>query len=92
MRENRICQREELISSCRTLLACCQNQPSIDKSCPIRPNGHSFPKRGNSYVGPGQRIPRCQYESQTTREALLGEKVIMKGMYFGIVFTNEVAV
>lgn len=73
----------------------CQIQTRVDEACPPGPRGHSFTtqvqnKWGKQIVGPGQCIPSGQYESPDSGN--IGYKMIMRGMYFGIVLTNEVAV
>lgn len=92
-RENRICQREELVSRYRapvSMQGICQISSSIDKSFPLRPKGHSIPKWGNNMLAVD--IASHAANMRATTEELLGENMIMRGMYFGILFTNEVAV
>lgn len=84
---------KELVSRYRapvSMQGICQISSSIDKSFPLRPKGHSIRKWGNSMLAVD--IASHAANMRATTEELLGENMIMRGMYFGILFTNEVAV
>lgn len=68
----------------------CQFSSSIDKSFPLRPNGHSIRKWGNDMLTVDIASHAANMKAMSA--GLLGENMIMRGMYFGTVLTNEVAV